>query len=485
LPYLFQSVQVVQLLESKRQSADLECSVTVDLHLEKCPDCAQLPYVYLAILKQEGVLGGLQVVGCCCRFGIDCSSEHSSPFITGVFLPMSHGSELNNPLNGRLKLVTGRLNRIEDQLDKVAGVRGQVSRTNSLLSNLRRQSSQFDAAHQALNDMRSFRLDVEAEGQRIRATLPVIGEIADLHDAVSSRAEANAAAMSAWEQMAELQGAIVAGQPQTEAAEAALQEVALFKQRVTDEQQDLAAARSVLDDLNGLKQQLLGLKSRLLEESTGIVEAANHLNDLVVLKDTLNLQSGDMDLARESTDGLIALKDEIVIRGGNVGQARQRATQLLEIGSKLVQTGDDANQAQENLQSLMELQNRLKNQTSDVAAAVQNLEILADFQLEFERHLATLEGMRRSMVEVVMLESTIGRVVRVLQPLVQIANLRRLNDGEVREAARLILERRSANAERVGGRIAERPKSQSTTQDAVDVEQDTADGLVPLPAETE
>ena len=416
----------------------------------------------------------------------DASRFSWTMLVTGLFVGLV-GMQFTvvAPLNGRLKLVTGRLNTIEDQLDKVVGVRGQVSRTNSLLSNLRRQSSQFDAAHQALNDMRSFRLDVEAEGQRIRTTLPVIGEIADLHDAVTARAEANAEALRALEQVAELQGAIVAGQPRTQAAAAALQEVASFKQRVIDEQQDLAVARTVLDEFNGLKQQLLGLKSRLLEESTGIVEAANHLNQLVVLKDTLNLQSGDLDLARDSTDHLIALKDEIVIRGGNVGQARQRATQLLEIGSELAQNADDAKQAQANLQTLVALQNRLKNQTSDVAAAVQNLEILADFQVEFERHLATLEGMRRSMVEVVMLESTIGRVVRVLQPLVQIANLRRLNDGEVREAARLILERRSAQAERAAGRIAERPQSKSTVQDAVDVEQDSADGLVPLPAETE
>lgn len=420
----------------------------------------------------------------------DASRFSWTMLVTGLFVGLV-GMQFTvvAPLNGRLKLVTGRLNRIEDQLDKVAGVRGQVSRTNSLLSNLRRQNSQFDAAHQALNDMRSFRLDVEAEGERLRATLPAIAEIARLQDAISARVDLNTEAAHVLGRMVHLQESLVAGREQTEAAEAALHDVAVLKQQVVDEQQDVAAARDALDSLNGLKQQLLGLKSRLLEESSGIVDAADHLNSLVVLKDTLNLQSGDLELARESTDGLIALKDEIVIRGGSVGQARQRATQLLEIGSELVENADKVQQAQHNLQSLVQLQNQLQNQTSDVADAIQNLEILADFQLEFERHLATLEGMRRSMVEVVMLESTVGRVVRVLQPLIQIANLRRLNDGEIREAARVILERRSARGGRDGGRIAERPQVPSSADVDVDadadVETQTDDGLVPLPAETE
>jgi len=416
----------------------------------------------------------------------DASRFSWTMLVTGLFVGLV-GMQFTvvAPLNGRLKLVTGRLNRIEDQLDKVAGVRGQVSRTNSLLSNLRRQNSQFDAAHQALNDMRSFRLDVEAEGERMRSTLPVIAEIAQLQDTISSRVDVHAEAARVLGQMVHLQESVIAGRQQTEAAEAALQDVALLKQRVVDERRDLDAARDALDSLNGLKQQLLGLKSRLLEESSGIVDAADHLNSLVVLKDTVNLHSGDLERARESTDGLIALKDEIVIRGGSVGQARQRATQLLEIGSALVQNTDKVQQAQDNLQALVELQNRLQNQTSDVADAIQNLEILADFQLEFERHLATLEGMRRSMVEVVMLESTVGRVVRVLQPLIQIANLRRLNDGEIREAARVILERRSARVGRDGSRVAERPQVPSSADADADAETETPEGLVPLPAETE
>ena len=46
-------------------------------------------------------------------------------------------------------------------------------------------------------------------------------------------------------------------------------------------------------------------------------------------------------------------------------------------------------------------------------------------------------------MELAMMETTLGRVANVVEPLTQIGNLRRLSDEEVREAARVILDRRS------------------------------------------
>ena len=43
-----------------------------------------------------------------------------------------------------------------------------------------------------------------------------------------------------------------------------------------------------------------------------------------------------------------------------------------------------------------------------------------------------------------MLEPSVNKVAQVLQPLTDISNLRRLDDNEVRAAARIILDRRNA-----------------------------------------
>ena len=45
-------------------------------------------------------------------------------------------------------------------------------------------------------------------------------------------------------------------------------------------------------------------------------------------------------------------------------------------------------------------------------------------------------------MEIVLLETTITRVTRALEPMTQLGNIRRLNDGDLRDAARTILEQR-------------------------------------------
>jgi hypothetical protein len=46
-------------------------------------------------------------------------------------------------------------------------------------------------------------------------------------------------------------------------------------------------------------------------------------------------------------------------------------------------------------------------------------------------------------MEIALMETTIGRVAKALEPLAQIANVRRLGDEELRAAAKAILDNRS------------------------------------------
>ncbi len=70
------------------------------------------------------------------------------------------------------------------------------------------------------------------------------------------------------------------------------------------------------------------------------------------------------------------------------------------------------------------------------------------FRVEMTSHVASLEAIRRTFVELAMMESTIGRVAQVIQPLAQISSLTHLNDDEVRAAARSILDRRATRMSR-------------------------------------
>ena len=95
-----------------------------------------------------------------------------------------------------------------------------------------------------------------------------------------------------------------------------------------------------------------------------------------------------------------------------------------------------------NLDSLVAMGTSLSTQSQHVAEAIQNLEIMDDFRTEVAAHVKSLEGVRRTMMDIAMMESTLSRVAQVVEPLTQIGNLRRLSDDEMREAARVILDRR-------------------------------------------
>ena len=85
---------------------------------------------------------------------------------------------------------------------------------------------------------------------------------------------------------------------------------------------------------------------------------------------------------------------------------------------------------------------------SAVTDAVETLELLTDLGTELRQQTESIAGLRKSLMEVVMLETTIGRALRVLEPLAQLKNLTRLSEPEVRAAARAILDQRGAKLSR-------------------------------------
>ena len=104
-----------------------------------------------------------------------------------------------------------------------------------------------------------------------------------------------------------------------------------------------------------------------------------------------------------------------------------------------------------------------------------------DFRTEVAAHVKSLDTLRRTLMDIAMMESTLGRVAQVVEPLTQIGNLRRLGEEEVREAARVILDRRMTRLSQsdavpeAGGVVIDAPDSDS--------EHGAETNPVPLPPE--
>jgi hypothetical protein len=90
--------------------------------------------------------------------------------------------------------------------------------------------------------------------------------------------------------------------------------------------------------------------------------------------------------------------------------------------------------------------------------------------------------MRKSLLDVVLMESTVRKVAGILEPLAELSNLRRLSSSEMREAARLIMDQRTS---RVASRPVESASKPAPRLKLNDVElftdEQPKDIFVPLP----
>ena len=85
--------------------------------------------------------------------------------------------------------------------------------------------------------------------------------------------------------------------------------------------------------------------------------------------------------------------------------------------------------------------------------------------------MAGLESLRRSFVELAMMETSVGRVAQLVRPLAEISNLSNLSEADLRAAARSILERRVTRISQANSGLVTRRLN------------DDSEDLVPLPPE--
>jgi hypothetical protein len=184
----------------------------------------------------------------------------------------------------------------------------------------------------------------------------------------------------------------------------------------------MPATRNAVADLAQVKkdfEELLRLKTRLVESLTDIQTARTAAGEFVALLDQIAASAEKQEAARVQANKMIVLQEDLAAQAGDVGDAIH------------------------GLDSLVRIKEKVLEQTPQIADAVQNLELLSDFRVEMAEQVRALAGMRQVLVDFVMLETSIGRVARLLEPLSQIANVRRLSDQEMREAARAILDQRT------------------------------------------
>ncbi|MFN9718136.1 MAG: hypothetical protein ACK58L_05540 [Planctomycetota bacterium] len=340
------------------------------------------------------------------------------------------------PLKGRLDNIQARLNVSESNMGKLVAARESVFRTNDLLTTLNEQAGRLD--------------DLQSN----------IASIETLRSTVTKESEAASSALAALEQMKKVQERLIATQQQTTQASAQLAAMSELQQAILNGSHSTEVAQNSLDGLVALQNRLIAvsnnydqasegvsnmadLTQRVITQSEDLQMAVQKFDEFVGLKDSVRVASADIDRAKADMAGLNSLLGDLSATGEKLSVAQENTRTMVAMNETLSGSASQLESAQQSLDSLISMQDSLVKQSDQVAAAIQNLEIMDDFRVEVASHVDSLEQLRHTLMELAMMESTLGRVASVVEPLTQIGNLRRLSDEEVREAARVILDRRS------------------------------------------
>lgn len=327
------------------------------------------------------------------------------------------------PILAQLGEVQRQSIALQKDMKLLVGARDQAWEASDLLAGLNSQHRQMQNARATLKDIRQLRQDLQAEAGH------------------------NAACVAALSQLSKLQESLVEQREMAEQAVKVLDELVQVQHRLVKEHSVTSQAEAALAGLDQTKaglDALIGIKKQIVEGGQDAPTAAINAGELVALKKQIIEGGQDVPTAAISAGELVALKDQVVAHGGDTAAAKAQVDKLFGLQDQLSAHSSDMTPAFTALDGLLEIKEKLHNQTPEVADAMQNLEILSDFQDEFAERIRSLGAMQQSLMEIVMMETTVARVAKVIEPLLQISNVRRLGDGELRDAARMILEKRSA-----------------------------------------
>lgn len=295
-----------------------------------------------------------------------------------------------NPLIQRIDQMQRDIAVLQRNLKDLAAAGEGINGTNSLLSKLNAQQSQV----------------VEARRTLMR--------IQDLNQTIISKTALTETAKQGADRLIALQDSIL------------------------DQRELTVPAQKALDLASDMQRQIIATKPQV-ESARAAVEGTIELHDQIIG------EMSDMAEAKSAMQGLVDLKSMIVNQVSDVSLAQTKYQAMLDLFNQIASSDLDMDVANRSLGQLLDLKERLVKETDSVISAVQTLEILSDFQDEFKKRISSLQNMQQDLMSIVMMETTIGRVAKALEPMLELGDLRRLTATEVREAARTILDRRTTN----------------------------------------
>lgn len=350
---------------------------------------------------------------------------------------------VTQPLTEQFARLQTQMGQLERGVKKLAGQTGNAAKTGELLAALAEQARQAQAAAAALEDIKSLEarlIDGQDSMVEAQASLAALADLrTELRAAALKAREDSADVFDAVDKLDNLQERMIGQYNHIVSAQSVLAEFARLRELAAGEAPRIAEARRALESL-------IELESRALAEQATARQAAENFAGIQRLHEDVIAGAEQAAKARDASEQLVAIKETILC--GNDFERPERARdaldELIKIRERLYGQADSLAAAQTSLDGLLSLKDRVLAQTGDLADAVETLELTSDLHNQLEDAMRQFEGVRRWLVEIVLIEPTVERTMNALKPLADLANLRRLSPVELRQAAKIVAGERSA-----------------------------------------
>jgi hypothetical protein len=371
---------------------------------------------------------------------------------------------------------------MQSELQLLVGERDQVRSTNDLLTGLKAQETAFEEARHSLAILRQFREEMSTESQKATEALASMEKLDALQRTVLHYRDLTEPAGKVLSSLIDLQKQLVDQNATADDAIDAVNRLAALKRNVIAEASDSVAADAALG-------QMANLKTQILTQTADMPTADARAQQLINLKSQIVEKTGDVDLASTALEGILAVKDQLVVRGGQISDALQIAERLLGLRDRLAANSVKNDAAERSAAQMIAVQKKLEVARPNMAESIKSIETMIDFQHEFEKQVRSMDGMRRNLMDFILMENTVAQAVRMLQPLIELGNLRHLNEDQLRQIARSLSESDSTKVSKNdSGRGPSRPPinlgpSQYNREEKIDAPK--IEDSVPWPSEAD
>ncbi|TWT59469.1 hypothetical protein [Rubinisphaera italica] len=329
---------------------------------------------------------------------------------------------VTKPMTERMHTLESEIAMMQSEMHMLVGTRDDLWKTNDLLTGLRQQQRQMSEVQQSLASIRKMRDDVLALSSGQDVAMNTLDNLASMQTVLKTQSESIAQSQDSLAHMVSMN-----------------EHVVRLGKSANITRQDLLAADQVMADVQHVTERM-SKQAEGMNEASMVLTAMDDLTNKIVAKKS-NLEESNEILTK--IDGLHA---QIIKQQEAIPEAEQSLARMAALEAKLLeQNQEDLTKASVNLQEMMTFQKDLATDNTRITSAIQTVELLEDFQLELEHQAALLSNMRSELQEITILKSTVEDTLAVLKPLIQLSDLRRLSDVEVRDAARVILDRRIAD----------------------------------------